>query len=523
MTNENSRRRFIKTVLLATGTVFADWNGLHAGIPAAPHDEAREIKKQIDKLKFKTAHEILRDGKRTVAFPPSKETFDCVIIGAGLSGFAAAWRLMKEGKSFIVLENEAEFGGAARYSEWKGKRYPLGAGYFVTYDGTYKQIYDDIGVNPVLTREDALYFRAGEMHVDFWNDENIPHLPISPKDQDAFKKYRDWLIKLDPLPDYPLYNAAKEHITEYDSISAKQCLSRFGSQELLHWMNQYSLSACGIPLDKANAYCFLNFYQAEFGNEFQLPRYTYPGGMIGTIDKLAQHIGIQHVRTNSLVLRLANTNGGVEVDYLDEHGLPQTIRARTAINTAQKLIAQRMIPDMSTEKKHACAAMRYAPYITVNLLCNSPLLPKRAFDIWFRDKDNIFTDMVDGFLSSDTLAGNPDRMTGDFAYTVYCPQPETERRNLQDDRFLAGYAQKVAQAITSHVPRAMDIIEEMHVFSWGHTMVIPFVHSHATLYPAIAQPVGNIFFANTDNDISPSAESGIINGHWAAEEAIKKL
>lgn len=94
---------------------------------------------------------------------------------------------------------------------------------------------------------------------------------------------------------------------------------------------------------------------------------------------------------------------------------------------------------------------------------------------------------------------------------------------MQDERYVAAYAQKVAQAVAKHVPHAMDVIEEMHVFAWGHTMVIPFVHSHSTLYPAISQPVGSIFFANTDNDISPSAESGIINGHWAAEQAIKKM
>ncbi|HET7152644.1 MAG TPA: FAD-dependent oxidoreductase [Candidatus Kapabacteria bacterium] len=523
MTHEHSRRRFIKTVLLASGAVFTNWNDLLAGGSVPPHDEAGSLHAEFETLNFKTAHQILRDGKRKISFPKANETVDCVIIGGGISGLAAAWRLMKEGKSFVVLDGEPKMGGAARFGEWKGKRYPVGAGYFVTWDGIYKQIYEDIGVKPVSTGEDALWYGPDGMHVDWWNDQNLATLPISADDKDAFKKYRDVLIKLDPFPDYPLVNASKDNIAKYDTISAKSYIEQFGSKELLEWMDMYSYSACGTSLDQANAYCFLNFYQAEFGKEFDLPRFTYPGGMVGTIEKFAQHIGEKNIRLSSLVLHITNVHDGVEIGYMDAEGAPRKIKARTAISALEKKIAHHMIPEMPKKQKQVFSEVRYDPYITVNLLCDAPLFPKRAFDTWFRDKDLIFTDMVDGFLSTDFQNGTPDRMQGDFAYCVYCPRPENKRWFLQDERYVAEYAQKVAQQVAKYVPNAMDVIQEMHVFTWGHTMVIPYIGSHSSLFPLISQPCGNIFFANTDNDLSPSAESGIINGHWAAEQAIKKM
>src|SRR5579883_3461223 len=296
MTHEHSRRRFIKTVLLASGAIFTSWNDLIAGGSLPPHGASHEIGTDVESLQFKTAHAILRDRKRKVTFPKPNETVDCVVIGGGISGLAAAWRLMKEGKSFVVLDGEPKMGGAARYGEWKGKRYPMGAGYFVTWDGIYKQIYEDIGIKPVSTGEDALWYGTGDMHVDWWNNENLSSLPISANDKEAFKKYRDVLLKLDPLPDYPLVNASKEIIAQYDTISAKDYLSQFGSRELLNWMNEYSYSSCGTSIDQVNAYCFLNFYQAEFGKEFDLPRFTFPGGVVGTIEKLAQRAGEQNIR-----------------------------------------------------------------------------------------------------------------------------------------------------------------------------------------------------------------------------------
>jgi len=422
-----------------------------------------------------------------------------------------------------VLDGEPVTGGAARSGNWHGQKYAMGSAYFITNDGVYKEIYDDLKLKLLKTAEDALWFGPDTMFVDWWTDKGIDGLPIAVDHRDAFKRFRDAVIKFDGIPEYPLSKASPEKIAKYDTISAREYLNQFNSSELHHWMNLYNFSSCGAPSDEVNAYCFLNFYSSEFGDSFDLPRYSWPGGIVGTTERLRKHIGAGNVHTESLVLRVENNSRGVLVSYLDKHGEPKSVQGGTAIVAAQKRIMHNIIPEMPKAQNDLCAQVRYAPYITVNLLCRKRLLPDRAFDIWFRGTGLLFTDMVDGSMIEDLQSGNVDRTTGLFTYCVYCPQPESERKNLQDPAFLAAFAQRLADNIEEYIPTAREAIDEMHVFAWGHTMVIPAVNSHSTLYPAITQPVGKIFFGNTDNDLSPSVESGIINGHGAAEQAIAAM
>src|SRR5580693_9067709 len=55
------------------------------------------------------------------AAPETTEHFDVLIVGAGLSGIGAAYRLQTEcpGKSYVILEGRADLGGT-----WDLFRYP---------------------------------------------------------------------------------------------------------------------------------------------------------------------------------------------------------------------------------------------------------------------------------------------------------------------------------------------------------------------------------------------------------------
>jgi spermidine dehydrogenase len=70
---------------------------------------------------FEVAHALAREGKR---FPPPRdlsETYDLVVIGAGISGLAAAHFYRKrygEDSRILILENHDDFGGHARRNEF---------------------------------------------------------------------------------------------------------------------------------------------------------------------------------------------------------------------------------------------------------------------------------------------------------------------------------------------------------------------------------------------------------------------
>ncbi len=509
-----TRRDFIKTVLLASGAVLTSWDDVRAA--ALGHHALT-----IGSLRSGPAHEYLRDRTRGAMFPRPSEEVEYVVVGGGVSGLAAAWRLKKEKKSFVVLDMEPVFGGAARAGSWHQHEYPVGSGYFVTWDGVYKELYEDIHMPKIPTGEDALWYGPDDVYVDFWRDDVIARLPIGPTDKDAFKRFRDDLLKFKDLPDYPLSTASPSKIEQWDTIPASKYLAQYESEELTRWMDQYLLSSCGSTVDEINAYCFLNFYSSEFGSGFDLPRFTSAGGITGLARRMREHLGPKNVRLNAMVVNVENVGAGVEVRYVDPHDDVHAVRAKAAILAVEKRIANNITVGMPQEQYDLCKLVRYAPYITVNLLCTAPLFPSRGFDFWFWEKESVFTDMVDAYHGEDLLRGRGDRLKGEFTYCVYCPHPEKDRQKLLDAAYLAEYAQRVADTVERRIPGSRSIIKEMHVFAWGHTMVISSVNSHSTYHPAISRPVGHIYFANTDNDLSPSVESGVANGLLAAESAMR--
>src|SRR5260370_39091270 len=83
----------------------------------------RKIEGSFVNDSFQTGH-LLRD--RT-SFPAAKRTekFPVVIVGGGIAGLSAAWRLRKRGFSdFVLLEMNAQPGGNARWAAKEITLYP---------------------------------------------------------------------------------------------------------------------------------------------------------------------------------------------------------------------------------------------------------------------------------------------------------------------------------------------------------------------------------------------------------------
>src|SRR6267154_6067341 len=70
---------------------------------------------------FEAAHALAREGRQ---FPidglPVDETYDLVVVGAGISGLAAAWfyRRSRPSARILILDNHDDFGGHAKRNEF---------------------------------------------------------------------------------------------------------------------------------------------------------------------------------------------------------------------------------------------------------------------------------------------------------------------------------------------------------------------------------------------------------------------
>jgi spermidine dehydrogenase len=98
----------------------------------------------------------MRDGAYRSDPIDTGETYDCVIVGGGISGIAAALffqRLAGSGKSCLILENHPIFGGEAKQNEFEvdGKRLIAHQGsaiYLVPYPHSFiARFYDSVGLH----------------------------------------------------------------------------------------------------------------------------------------------------------------------------------------------------------------------------------------------------------------------------------------------------------------------------------------------------------------------------------------
>ncbi len=248
-----TRRDFLNATLLASGSLLLnplspadlmaaqakanpredDWTG-YGGIGDYANSNGNTL------AVLHAGHEI-RDG-RFESLPASVsdtgETYDCVIVGGGISGLAAALtfqRLAGPGKTCLVLDNHPIFGGEAKRNEFLVDGHRLiahqGSAFFpVPYPRSFiARFYDSIGLKVprleyqkwgspepemLLSRTPYLgaapnstYFgakfgqREGLWLTDPWG-KDLEKAPVSPKEKAELAKFQSEGDFSDHIPQY---------------------------------------------------------------------------------------------------------------------------------------------------------------------------------------------------------------------------------------------------------------------------------------------------------------------------------
>jgi spermidine dehydrogenase len=170
---------------------------------------------------FETAHALAREGKSFASPVDLDETWDLVVVGAGISGLAAAYYYRQKfgaDARILVLENHDDFGGHARRNEFHQggqMRLSLGGTHNLEhwqFSDTVNTLMDELGVNvqDMRRNQEFRYGRNGKNGAALWFDaetygENKLLTGVSLEESDP-----ETMVRL--IDEFPVSEAAREQL-----------------------------------------------------------------------------------------------------------------------------------------------------------------------------------------------------------------------------------------------------------------------------------------------------------------------
>ena len=460
-----------------------------------------------------------------------------VIVGGGVAGLSAAWRLLSKGvNDFVLLEVDSAVGGTARSGANATSAYPWGAHYItapmkanhdlVSLLRDFDLVEGEDASGEPMFKEEHLCREPQErvFAEEHWHEGLYLHDEESADDRAQFVRFKETIESFAVRKDeqgrrafsVPIaLGADLEDIRALDRMTMADWLARekFTSKRL-QWLVDY---ACrddfGSRPTQTSAFAGIHYYASRLlgaGREPQ-PVLTWPAGNGFLVGKLRTKVG-DRVRTGFAVTRVQNTSNGVEVTAIGAAPDAIGFRAEHAIVCAPQFIASRVVRDRAPTK------LAYGAWMVANLtLSERPKKRSRAEHTmsW----DNVLYDSPSlGYVVATHQTG---RDYGPTVITYYYPLTDDDPRESRR-RLLALGRDEWADIALADLERAHPDIREittrLDVARWGHAMARP---APGTFFDHAAwKRQGAIHFAHTDLSGIALFEEAFYHGVRAADEAL---
>jgi len=383
------RRSFIRTAGAA---------GLAAGASALGFARWQEMPSTVLYPGRAEGH-YLRDRQ---ALPPPSQVIDTdiAILGSGIAGLSAAWKLAREGhRDFLMIDGPQADGNAAggRFHTDAGDlAYPTGAHYLPlpSPESTHvREILADLGIiqrDPFAeqpTYDERFILHGPEERLLFkgvWQDGFLPVEGVPDWELLEHRRFFAEVERLRALRGadgrrifvFPTMLSSEDPAwQQLDTITLKQWLDREGYRApTLHWyLNYCCRDDYGTRYDQVSAWAGLHYYCSRWGKAANAGNgawLTWPGGLAPLAKAMAERAGIQ--RQAGTVVKLKRSGAGVEaLCFVLENGVARSylVRARKAIAAMPVYVAARVVEGLVElgfdPRRHTPA---YAPWIVANFL-----------------------------------------------------------------------------------------------------------------------------------------------------------
>jgi len=462
--------------------------------------------------------------------PAEWSDVDVVIVGAGVAGLAAAWRL---NRNALVLELEEVAGGTARSGSSPVSRYPWGAHYVVA------PMAEDVTLIKLL-REMSIIDSAGEIGEQYlvrdpqerlfyrgrWYEGLYLAAGATDDDLRQFRAFEREIARWSAWRDakgrrafaIPTSLSSDDaEVLALDRMSMRQWLDQRGwHSPRLRWYVEY---ACrddyGALLDDTSAWAGIFYFASriETPGRRSEPMITFPEGNGRLIAHLAKSAKID---TGWLVTSLIPTGHGVDVVAMSRDGRHlRGIHAEQVILAAPQFIAARVVRGFDRD----VSDFTYGSWLVANLtLRGRP--ESTGFPLAW---DNVMYDSPS--LGYVVATHQSDVDYGATVLTYYYAFTDRDPHVARERLLSAGrdqWAEVVLADLSRAHPDIRKLTERLDIMRWGHAMIRP--HPGFIGNPTRArarQPFRNIHFANCDLSGVALFEESLDHGVRAAEEVLE--
>lgn len=473
-------------------------------------------RRRIDGRIIGASHEIgHRLRERDFPDPSASIDVSIAVLGAGIAGLAAAWRLRKSGvDDFAVFDLEPEAGGNARSGRNAATAYPWGAHYVPVPNpetAVVRELFEELGVlKGGLPNERFLCFDPEErLFVDgAWREGLFPHAAASGEDEAQLRDFKAAMAAERGRFRIPL--DLGEPDPALDAVSMSEYMNRRGwTSPRLRWYVEY---ACrddyGCTLETTSAYAGVHYFASRADDRVL----TWPDGNGWIVQRLAAPLA-KRLQCGKLVTRVRPDGDRAIVHLFDVKTKRVTeVRCRRAIYALPRYTAKYVLDADVPE-------FTYAPWMVANLAVDRVPEGRGFAPAW----DNVLYDSPSlGYVVA--THQSVSSLPGPSVLTYYRPftglDPAAERRALLGRPWEIWRDDIIADLARAH-PGIADTISRVDVMLWGHAMIRPlpsFISSPARR--AAAAPAGPVHFANSDLGGLPLFEEALTRGAQAADAAI---
>ena len=450
--------------------------------------------------------------------PRSTRKVGIAIVGAGMAGLSAAWRLTRRGfRDFVLLETESSAGGNSRWGENDITAYPWAAHYVPVPNSSatlVRELFEELGVlkNGAWDERQLCFSPQERLYIHGrWQEGIEPEADSNARDREDYRRFERRMAEFRASGQFTIPMQPGARPSALDQISFAQWLEQNGfTSPYLNWYADY---ACrddyGALARDTSAWAGIHYF-ASREREEKGPL-TWPEGNGWIARRLIERLE-PWLRTSSPVYSILRDKTGLRV-------LTEAVEYRAArvIFAAPTFLAPYVI-----EGAPAASGFVYSPWMTANLTLDRLPAEKGFETAW----DNVIYDSPAlGYVVAThmSLRSHIDRTVWTYYWSLAHQAPAQARAALLD-RDWAWWRDAILNDLSRAHPDIRKCVARIDIMRLGHAMARPvpgFLASETRRH--FAAGPGPVYYANSDLSGFSIFEEAQYRGVTAADRALADM